>query len=310
MAKKGIAATVDKQHVPERGGPAVKLDRASATEPHRLDLSEAQRHTILKYAGLPAQLAERFENADAKAKGVEFNLDELDELLDYVEGSVYRAKGNERQKVLRIADKVSNLLGSKIDARLVPKRPFSKKVDSVFQIKVTLCGIDPLIWRRLQTKDCTLEELHSLIQITMGWEFEHLYSFDIGGVEYTDAEAPSGDEAGDASAVRLSDVLPVENRRPRFIYVYDFGDDWTHQLIVEERFPPHEGAPYPICLAGQRACPPEDCGGPWGYGDMLEVIQDKDHDRYDEIREWLGEEFDPEAFDINKVNRELAKQRR
>jgi hypothetical protein len=129
---------------------------------------------------------------------------------------------------------------------------------------MTLQGIEPPIWRRIQTKDCTLEELHALTQVTMGWEFEHLYRFNIGGVDYADLDMMNDEDVEDACDTMLSEVLPARNRRPRFQYEYDFGDEWIHQLIVEERFQPEKGVKYPVCVAGQRACPPEDCGGPWG----------------------------------------------
>src|SRR6202043_2629386 len=148
-------------------------------------LSEGQRRTIVKYAELPVHLSERLAakrtatkrtaTQDTATKGTQSTLDELDELLDCVEEAVYRAKGNEKQKVLRIVEKVSRLLGSTIDPDEMPKHRLATMTDSVFQIKMTLRGIDPPIWRRIQTKDCTLEELHGLIQVTMGWDFEHLY---------------------------------------------------------------------------------------------------------------------------------------
>jgi hypothetical protein len=143
----------------------------------------------------------------------------------------------------------------------------------------------------------------------MGWEFEHLYRFIIGGVEFMDTEMRDDDEVEDASQAKLSDVLPIRNRRPRFEYEYDFGDGWLHQLIVEERLPPEQGAKYPVCVAGQRACPPEDCGGPWSYPDFLEEISNPDHDRHEEMLEWVGGEFDPEGFDVEAVNRELRRMR-
>jgi hypothetical protein len=127
-------------------------------------------------------------------------------------------------------------------------------------------GIAPLIWRRVQTLDCTLADLHDLLQVTMGWEFEHLYRFIIGGVEYTDSDMARDDDVQDACETNLSAILPAHNRRPRFLYLYDFGDQWMHQLVVEERFSPEQGVTYPVCVAGQRACPPEDCGGPWAAG--------------------------------------------
>ncbi len=272
-----------------------------------LNLSEGQRQTILKYAELPAHLSERLAAKGTAATTTQFTLDELDELLDHVGGSVYRAKGNERQKVLRIVEKMSKLLGSTIDPTKMPKHRLAKTTDTVFQIKMTLCGIDPPIWRRIQTKDCTLEALHAIIQVTMGWEFEHLYRFNIGGVEYADLDMMNDEDVEDACDTLLSEVLPVQNRRPRFHYEYDFGDNWIHQLIVEERFAPEKGVKYPLCLAGQRACPPEDCGGPWAYPDFVETITNPDHQRHKEMLAWVGGEFDPERFDLERVNGELRR---
>ena len=270
-----------------------------------LNLSEGQRHTILEYAELPAHLSERFAAKGTKAKATPFTLDELDELLDYIEVSVYRAKGNEKQKVLRIVAKVAKLLGSTIDPDEMPKHPLPKRTDAVFQIKMTLNGVDPPIWRRIQTTDCTLEELRALIHVTMGWEFEDHYRFDIGGVEYADLDMTSDNDAEDACDTMLSEVLPVQNRRPRFQYVYDFGDDWIHQLVVEERFLPEKGVKYPMCVAGQRACPPEDCGGPWAYPDFVEEVSNPDHRRHEETLARVGDEFDPERLDLEAVNSEL-----
>jgi Plasmid pRiA4b ORF-3-like protein len=274
-----------------------------------LKLSEGQRQTILKYAELPAHLSERLAANRTVAKRTQFTLDELDELLDHLETSVYRAKGNEKQQVLRIVEKVSELLGSTIDPDEISEQRLPKKMNTVFQIKVTLMGIAPLIWRRIQTQDCTLVELHDLLQVTMGWEFEHLYRFIIGSVKYADLEMASQDDAQDACDTNLGAILPAQNRRPRFDYVYDFGDQWMHQLVVEERFPPEQGVKYPICVAGRRACPPEDCGGPRGYFDFVEAISNPDHRRHEQMLEWVGGEFDPERFDLESVNKKLRRMR-
>ena len=98
-----------------------------------------------------------------------------------------------------------------------------RNTDTVFQIKVTLMGIVPLIWRRIQTQDCTLVEFHDLLQVTMGWEFEHLYRFIIGGVKYADLDMTSQEDAQDACETNFSEILPAQNRRPRFHYEYDLG---------------------------------------------------------------------------------------
>jgi hypothetical protein len=267
-----------------------------------LKLSPGQRSTVLQYTTLPDHLTTKVRDKAAN----QFTPDELDELLDHVEGVGRRAKGNDKQKVLRIAEKLANLLGSDVDAADISKRRSSKKTDCVFQVKITLRGIDPPIWRRIQTKDCSLEKLHALIQVAMGWEFEHRYRFEIGGVEFADVETDEEEEVRDVRATKLSDVTPASHRRPRFSYEYDFGDGWRHQLIVEERLSPQKGVAHPLCIAGARACPPEDCGGPWGYADFIEAIQNPTHKRHVELLEWVGGEFDPGAFDLEAVNKELA----
>jgi Plasmid pRiA4b ORF-3-like protein len=308
MAKKKTS-THDETDSVKSGNLAFQPSPSLARESLALNLSEGQHQTILKYAELPAHLSERFAVKGTAAKATPFTLDELDELLDHVEVAVYRAKGNEKQKVLRIVEKVTKLLGSTIDPDEKPTSRLAKKTDTVFQIKMTLKGIDPPIWRRIQTKDCTLDELHALIQVTMGWEFEHLYRFNIGGVDYSDLDMMNDEDIEDACGTTLSEVLPPRNRRPRFQYEYDFGDSWIHQLIVEERFPPDKGVKYPLCVAGQRACPPEDCGGPWAYPDFVETISNPDHQRHEETLEWVGGEFDPEKFDLKAVNSELLRMR-
>src|SRR5262249_44116235 len=152
-------------------------------EPLGLRLSEAQRRTILKNADLPPHLAKGLSSQGAEETATRFTLDELDELLDRVEIAAYRAKGNEKQKVLRIVQKVAGLLGSQILPSRLPRHRTFQKASTIFQLKMALKGIDPPIWRRIHTPDCTLEELHEIIQVTMGWESEHLYRFTIGGVD-------------------------------------------------------------------------------------------------------------------------------
>ena len=96
--------------------------------------------------------------------------------------------------------------------------------------------------------------------------------------------------------------LDLQNSQP---VKYDFGDSWEHELLVEKRLPLEAGKRYPVCLTGKRACPPEDCGGIWGYASLLEAIRDPEHPEHEEMLEWVGGEFDPEAFDLDEVNREL-----
>jgi hypothetical protein len=179
----------------------------------------------------------------------------------------------------------------------------SKAADQVYQLKITLREIKPPVWRRVQVKDCTLTKLHDIIQTCMGWNGYHLHAFDIGGEQYSEPDPDGMMEAEDERKVKLSRVAAQGFKK--FSYTYDFGDSWDHIIQVEKVQDTEAGVHYPHCIDGKRACPPEDCGGVWGYGDFLEAIQNPKHERHEEMLEWVGGEFDPEAFDIEAVNEEL-----
>lgn len=174
-----------------------------------------------------------------------------------------------------------------------PKR----KPKSIHQIKVTLKHIHPPIWRRLQVESrATLAQLHAIIQAAMGWENCHLYTFTVGGTKYGIPHLDWNVE--DVSRLRLQD-LP---EGAKFVYVYDMGDWWEHEVTVEEILLPEAGVQYPRCIKGRRACPPEDCGGPWGYANLLEVLADPKHPEHDNYLDWIGGDFDPAYFDLDEVN--------
>ncbi len=180
---------------------------------------------------------------------------------------------------------------------------------NIYQLKITLAGIKPPIWRRVQVKDCTLLKLHQIIQASMGWGNFHLWLFDIGGEEYGDDAIDGGGDMDLASArkAKLGDFVAESVKK--FRYVYDFGDSWEHLLQVEKVLEADAKVKYPRCVDGSRACPPEDCGGAWGYGDFLNAIQNPSHESHEEMLEWIGGEFDPEKFDLAAVNKELARMR-
>jgi hypothetical protein len=169
--------------------------------------------------------------------------------------------------------------------------------------------IKPAIWRRIQVHNCTLDVLHLYIQAAFGWWNYHLHQFEIDGVRYGPPE-PEGMDFGlemeDETGAWLSDLLPRSKRKARWIYEYDFGDGWRHEIVFEGNPPLEQGQKYPLCVAGERACPPEDCGGPWGYADYLAAIADPEHEQHDELLEWRGP-FDPEAFDAKKATTEMRK---
>lgn len=178
---------------------------------------------------------------------------------------------------------------------------------TVHTIKVTLRGSKPPIWRRLEVpSDCTLRRLHGVIQAAFGWEDYHLWVFEVAGEQYGVADREL--EVRSAAAKRLSQVAPGAGDRLR--YTYDFGDDWGHDIVVEAVGDAEPGAAYPRCLAGRRACPPEDCGGMWGYDDLLEILADPAHKEHEDRMEWLGltsaAEFDPDAFNLEQINSTIS----
>jgi len=176
----------------------------------------------------------------------------------------------------------------------------------IYQLKVTLHGSHPPIWRQFQVRsDITLAKLHRILQIVMGWTNTHLHRFLIRGGQFGIPD--DGDmvlrKMIDGRKHRLSDV--VSGQASRFTYEYDFGDGWQHELLVENILSPEAGERYPVCLAGARACPPEDVGGALGYQNLLEAIHNLNHPQHDECLEWIGDGFDPEAFHVDEVNRKL-----
>ena len=175
-------------------------------------------------------------------------------------------------------------------------------LNTVYQLKVTLADFRPTIWRRIQVSGETrLSDLHLMLQAIMGWYNCHLHKFTIDGVDYAESDPDWNDlDYEDETKMRLSQV--VSRAGARFSYMYDFGDGWEHDIVVEEILPPQHGVKYPICLDGQRACPPEDVGGVWGYEEFLEAIKNPKHEDHDSYLEWVGGEFDPDEFDVEQVN--------
>lgn len=178
----------------------------------------------------------------------------------------------------------------------------------IYQLKITMNHVKPPVWRRVQTGDCTLAQLHDVIQASMGWHGGHLHLFEIGGEQFGLPEQWQGDfmgdgEVNDSHKVKLSQVAADGVKKLR--YVYDMGDDWEHAVLIEKTVESEPGAKYPRCIDGKRACPPEDCGGAWGYGDFLNAIADPKHESHADMVEWIGGEFDPERFDLDGVNEML-----
>ena len=180
------------------------------------------------------------------------------------------------------------------------------KRHSVYQLKVSLDGMKPPIWRRiLLPAHMNLKDLHRAIQASMGWADYHLHQFVQRGMFFGLPDDEFGMHIEDENEYTISDLLPQEKDKMK--YEYDFGDSWEHTVLLEKILPADDTLQLPSCIKGKRACPPEDCGGIWGYQELLEIIHDPSHPEYEETLEWLGGKYDPEHFDLAAVNRKLAK---
>jgi hypothetical protein len=177
---------------------------------------------------------------------------------------------------------------------------------AIYQIKVTLNDSRPTIWRRFLVGDnITLNKLHEILQVVMGWGNYHLHMFTINGQIFGDPEDDETGEIGSLNEKRYHLNQLIGQEGFKFRYEYDFGDSWLHDLVVEKILPVEKGAQYPICIKGKRACPPEDSGGVWGYGDFLEAIANPDYPKRKEMLEWIGADFDPAHFDLDEINERL-----
>jgi len=201
----------------------------------------------------------------------------------------------------------------------------------IHELKITLRRSKPPIWRRIAVpSDIKLSDLHVVIQIVMGWTNSHLHQFVIRNPrprptpqDLLSPDIPARiemmmasrdrcwsdprmelEEAEDEAKARLCELAPAV--KSKLNYEYDFGDGWEHQIEVVKIGPPAQGTDYPVCLKGKLACPPEDCGGIWGYYAMLEALKDPKHEDHENISDWIGGSFDPERFDLDEVNAELS----
>ncbi len=179
----------------------------------------------------------------------------------------------------------------------------AKKSSGIYRIKITLRHVAPPIWRRIEVAaDTKLGKLHRILQVVMGWSDSHLHGFHAGRINYG---VPEPGFPGDTKNERNVRFEQLAAHGEKLIYEYDFGDGWEHELKIEKVFPVESAVRYPRCTGGKRACPPEDCGGPPGYEHLLEVLRDPKHEEHKEMREWIGGDFDPEAFDLGDINRAL-----
>lgn len=176
-----------------------------------------------------------------------------------------------------------------------------KTKPQLFEFKVSLLGTSPLVWRRFEAHDIIqLGELHTLLQMIMGWEATHLYEFEIDGKRYV---PPDPDE--DGKEIEHLELREVLNGKTRFQYMYDFGDGWEHKVEVTRNLEHDQRKRYPLCTGGENACPPEDCGGIHGFSNLKKTLAGPVSNSKDELLAWVGGFYDPNTFDPNMVNRLL-----
>lgn len=204
--------------------------------------------------------------------------------------------------------------GSPADSRRVPSSP-----RTAYQLRITLLGARPPIWRRvLVPPGESAEYLHDVIQTAMGWYDSHLHQFLLGErPQYISVGPPDPENEGDHPTLdsrRIPIRALLQRGGGRVLYNYDFGDDWMHEVRLEKEVPLGKDAFLPRCVDGKRACPPEDCGGVYGYADIVRMLKDPtfepESSSREELLEWLGDEFDPEAFDVEAVNTQFKPPKR
>jgi hypothetical protein len=179
----------------------------------------------------------------------------------------------------------------------------------LYQLKITLRDCKPPIWRRIVVRaDMKLDRLHRVIQTAMGWSDCHLHQFVVGRVFYgvPDRERDDfGTETLNEKHYTVADLAPMPKKK--FIYEYDFGDSWEHEILVEKALPPDAAFKHPVCLAGANASPPEDCGGIPGYYDLLAALADPKHEQHEEMKEWVGGAWDATRFSLEDANAGLKR---
>lgn len=277
----------------------------------RFPLVDGERATVAELAALSPKLKKKLAKKDGS-----FTVAEVASMVMALADAFVDGEPKRQAALLLVARKLMDCLQANIvmpDLRpaKTTKATRANPADTVYQFKITLVESHPPIWRRIQVRDGTLDQLHEHIQTAMGWTNSHLHHFRIGEQLYGDPDLMQENfedmEYKDSTATRISDILPKGGRRFRFQYEYDFGDSWNHDVLFEGTVRAEPKVKYPRCLEGARACPPEDCGGVCGYADFVEAIQHPDNERHEELLEWVGGNFDPEEFDPAKATKAMKK---
>ena len=270
-----------------------------------LRLTQAQRYSVAK---LLAHLKPHLLLDCSNQRTLQFTLKEIKEIAGVCRLAIDKASnGMEHNSLRHVADAAEQALEmfreGKIDRIPVGQR--------LYQFRITQMDIQPPIWRRIQVKDCSLDKLHEHIQTAMGWTNSHLHQFKIYGIVHGDPDLLCEgwqDESPPVNSLdtKVSTIIPEDGKQFRFEYEYDFGDSWQHEILFEGCLQTKKGGRYPVCTEGERACPPEDVGGIFGYQEYLKAMSDPKHEDHESFMEWQGP-FDPEEFDAAATTKRMQR---
>lgn len=295
--------TAHSEQAPSEFPEAESEAEASPGSTISVNFTGAQRRVI---AEILPEISDRLKLNENNARTISFMSDELKTIRQRANDAIPDAEnGMKRNSLRHVAEGATKAIEESQGTGAIPKS------ERLYQFKITLLESHPPIWRRIQVKDGTLDKLHEHIQTAMGWTNSHLHQFEIGGVVYGDPELLYEgwqDETPpvDSLITRISEIVPQDGKRFGFRYEYDFGDGWQHEVLFEGCLRAGKGERYPLCVEGERACPPEDVGGVWGYAEFLEALADPNHEQHDDYTEWAGP-FDSEEFDAEKVTKAMRR---
>lgn len=302
------------------GSSPVMIDLSESVQPNRkflVNLTEHQRKSLIEFCNLSKRLQKKLEAAGSGKQLVSVTRKELDELNDQIGSSAHDAPAAHRKRLMVVQAQVAELFAQDHHENLVKHNQkmarrsnttgaptkTKKPTNTIYQFKITLLDSKPKIWRRIQVPDCKLNTLHYHIQAVMGWTNSHLHHFIIvrdryGIPKWLDDEF-LGSKVIDSTKILLSDLFANAGKKFAFEYTYDMGDNWEHEILFEGIVKPDSNTKYPLCIEGERAGPPENCGGTPGYEHLLEVLGDPSLEEYQDALHWVGEDFDPKHFDVN-----------
>ena len=292
----------------QQGGPSCRQGSIQTDETVPLKLTAAQRKALIHGSRLKAAIRRKI--SDAGADVVLLTRKELDHLHEEAGTAAVFVPEPYKRNLVAVQRKVLDLLDAIADDRPRRRRRRPRgESDLLFDFTISLPDTKPTIWRHIQVEDCTLARFHRYVQAAFGWQNLHLHQFEINGLRYGPAlgKGYDGDIENEAK-VRLSDLLPKSGQRTEWVYEYDMLAGWQHKIVFEGYPPKEKRRKYPLCVDGERACPPEDIGGAAGYKEYLAVLANPKHEWHEELMRLQGP-FDPEAFDADNATKAMRKVR-